>query len=337
MNGSKNIMNIPEKMKAIKIKEPGGSEVLQLHHKTVPKPGFKQILIKIAFAGVNRPDVLQRMGLYQPPKDASKIPGLEASGTVVALGSGCSRWKIGDQVTALLPGGGYSEYAVTHEDHALSVPTSLSLKESAGLCETFFTVWSNVFMRGKLRAGETFLVHGGTSGIGTTAIQLASVFGAKVFTTAGSDEKCKFCINLGAHHAVNYKTTDFYKSIREINQDSGIDLILDMVGGEYIQKNIKTLANEGRLIQIAFLEGAKQQINFSEIMLRRLVLTGSTLRPQSDLNKSNMANELRQHVWPLIESGRIKPVIDQVFPLDDVQSAHKGIETDHIGKILLSI
>jgi len=324
-------------MKAVKISKPGGSKVLEIHQEKVPKPGHKQILIKIAYAGVNRPDVLQRMGLYNPPPSASHILGLEASGTIVALGPGCSRWKLGDKITALLPGGGYSEYAVTHEDHALPIPKSLSIKESAGVCETFFTVWSNVFMRGKLRAGETFLVHGGTSGIGTTAIQLATAIGAKVFATAGSNEKCKFCTKIGAHHAINYKTKDFQLAIKEMNQGLGIDIILDMVGGKYIQKNIKTLADEGRLIQIAFLEGHKQEVNFSEIMTRRLTLTGSTLRPQTDLNKSIIASELRQYVWPLLETGRVKPIIDQVFSLNEVQNAHRAIENDHIGKILLSM
>jgi NADPH:quinone reductase len=324
-------------MKAITVGRPGGPEVLEVSVLDVPKPKYKQILIKIRYAGVNRPDILQRLGLYAPPKGASNILGLEASGTIESIGPGCSRWKIGDEVTALLPGGGYAEYAVTHEDHALSIPSSLQLKESAALCETLYTVWSNVFMRGELKAGETFLIHGGTSGIGTTAIQLASAIGARVFATAGTDEKCKFCESIGAHHAINYKTTDFVDSIKKLNNNSGINLILDMVGGDYISKNIKVLADDGRLVQIAFLEGARKEINFSEIMMRRLKVTGSTLRPQSDLAKSRIAEELRTNVWPLIDFGKINPVIDSIFSLEDVKKAHEALDEDHIGKILLRI
>ena len=336
MRSKKNVAK-DMKMKAITVSRPGGPEVLAVSWLDVPKPKYKQILIKIRYAGVNRPDILQRLGLYAPPKGASNIIGLEASGTIISLGSGCTRWKVGDEVTALLPGGGYAEYAVTHEDHALSIPSSLNLEESAALCETLYTVWSNVFMRGELKAGETFLVHGGSSGIGTTAIQLASAMGARVFVTAGNDIKCDFCLSIGAHHAINYKTTDFVDAIKSLSDNKGINLILDMVGGEYISKNIKILADDGRLVQIAFLEGARKEINFAEIMMRRLKVTGSTLRPQSDLAKSRIAEELRTNVWPIINSGKIKPIIDSIFPLEDAKKAHEALDKDHIGKILLRI
>ena len=330
-------MSIPKKMKAITLMHSGVPDVLRVASVDVPQPIYKQILIKIAYAGVNRPDVLQRLGLYSPPKGASNILGLEASGKVVSVGPGCSKWEVGDEVTALLPGGGYAEYAVTHEDHALPIPSSLNLKKSAGLCETLYTVWYNVFKSGELRSGETFLVHGGTSGIGTTAIQLASAMGSKVFTTAGSDKKCDFCVSIGAHHAINYKTSDFVTEIKNLTGGNGVNLILDMVGGDYISKNIKILNNDGRLVQIAFLEGARREINFSAIMIKRLKITGSTLRPQSDLAKTQIAEDLEHTVWPLLNSGKIKPVIDRIFNLEDAARAHEALDNDHIGKILLKI
>jgi len=279
-------MSIPKTMQAVEITKAGGPEVLQICEREVPTPAYGEILIRLAYAGVNRPDALQRAGLYAPPPTASDLPGLEAAGEIVKLGAGVSGWKPGDRVCALLPGGGYAEYVATPAAHCLPVPDGMDLKQAACLPETYFTVYSNVFMRGGLRAGERFLVHGGSSGIGTTAIQLAHVFGARVFTTAGSDEKCKVCSDLGAERAINYRNEDFVAAMREAG---GANLILDMVGGDYIPRNIKALADEGRLVQIAFLTGPKVELNFAQIMMRRLVVTGSTLRPQSDLKKARSA------------------------------------------------
>ena len=323
-------------MRAIEITKAGGPEVLALCERPVPEPMHEEILIKIEAAGVNRPDALQRAGAYDPPKGASDLPGLEAAGEVVAVGAGVSRWKIGDKVCALLPGGGYAEYATTHQDQALPVPTGLSMVEAAALCETYFTVWSTVFMRGRLQAGETFLVHGGSSGIGTTAIQLAKTFGARVFTTAGNDEKCKLCESLGAEAAINYKSQDYVEEVKRLTKGKGVDLILDMVGGSYIPRNIRALAVEGRLVMIAFLGGPKAELNFAHIMMKRLEVTGATLRPQSDQAKADIAEALRQHVWPLLDSGRIKPIMDQTFSLEDAAFAHARIESSgHMGKIVL--
>ena len=328
-------MTLSHSMLAVEISTPGGPDVLQPVSVPVPVPGHGQIVIRVAYAGVNRPDALQRAGAYAPPPNASPLPGLECSGTVVEMGPGVSRWKIGDQVCALLPGGGYAEYAVTQETHALPIPKGLSLREAACLPETCFTVWSNVFMRGGLRAGERLLVHGGTSGIGTTAIQIAAAMGARVFTTAGSDEKCQVCRDLGAEVAVNYRTTDFVTAVQAAG---GADLILDMVGGPYVERNLKALANDGRLVQIAFLEGAKMPLNLAEVMTRRLTLTGSTLRPQSDLAKAGIARAVETHVWPLVERGSVKVVMDSEFTLAEAPAAHWRIESaGHIGKIVLKI
>jgi NADPH2:quinone reductase len=284
---------------------------------------------------VNRPDALQRAGLYAPPATASDLPGLEASGTVVAVGDGVAGLRAGDQVCALLPGGGYAEYVATPAAHCLPVPKGLSLKEAACLPETFFTVWSNVFTRGGLKAGERFLIHGGSSGIGTTAIQLANAFGARVFVTAGSDDKCAACVALGAEKAINYKDEDF---VAVMKGEGGADLILDMVGGDYIARNIKTLANDGRLVQIAFLQGAVTELNFAMMMMKRLTITGSTLRPQSDLAKARIAQDLREQVWPLIEVGKVAPVMDSTFELADAIGAHTRMESSgHIGKIVLTV
>lgn len=322
-------------MQVVEITKPGDPSVLIPTTRVVPIPKFGQVLIKVAYAGVNRPDVLQRAGLYNPPPNASDLPGLEASGYVVALGEGVSGIRIGDEVCALLPGGGYAEYTVTQADHCLPVPEGLSMQEAACLPETYFTVWSNVFQRGALQAGERFLVHGGSSGIGTTAIQLASVFGARVFATAGSDKKCQVCRKLGAEIAVNYKLQDFVEVIRK---EGGANMILDMVGGDYIPRNIKSLAKDGRLVQIAFLQGAKVKMNFAEIMTRRLTITGSTLRPQSDLAKAKIAYSLRKKVWPLLEKGRLKTVLDNTFDLQDASKAHARMESGaHIGKIVLKV
>jgi NADPH:quinone reductase len=326
--------DVPTMMRAVEITAPGGPDVLKPVMRPVPVPGHGQILIRIAWAGVNRPDVAQRAGTYAPPANASDLPGLEASGEVVAVGAGVTRWSAGDFVTALLPGGGYADYALTHASHALPVPAGMGLKEAACLPETFFTVWGNVFVRGGLRAGERFLVHGGTSGIGTTAIQLAHAFGARVFATAGSDEKCALCLRLGAEMAINYRNADF---VDVLKAQGGANLILDMVGGSYVQRNIKALADEGRLVQIAFLQGAKAEVNFAEMMMRRLTLTGSTLRPQSDLAKAALAVALEAQVWPLLASGRVAPVMDSSFALDQAADAHRRIEADHEGKIVLEV
>lgn len=324
-----------QEMRAIEIVEPGGPDVLRPVVMSIPKPNRNEVLIKISFAGVNRPDVLQRAGSYMPPPGASDLPGLEASGTIFAIGQNVTNWAIGDEVCALLPGGGYAEYAVTQASHCLPVPKGMGLEQAAALPETFFTVWSNVFQRGKLKPHEKFLVHGGSSGIGTTAIQLANVFGSEVYATAGTDAKCLVCEELGAKRAINYKKEDFLDVMKSLG---GVHLILDMVGGVYIEKNIKALVDDGRLVQIAFLQGAKVELNFAQIMTRRLTITGSTLRPQSDLSKAQIASELFRNVWPLLSNGRLKPVINSVFELEDVTSAHLLMESSqHIGKILLKV
>lgn len=322
-------------MRAVEITSPGGPDVLKLTERPIPEPGNRQVILKVAYAGVNRPDALQRAGAYDPPPGASDLPGLEASGEVVAIGSGVEGIAIGDQVCALLPGGGYAEYVATPAAHCLPVPDGMGMKEAACLPETFFTVWSNVFSRGGLKAGERFLVHGGSSGIGTTAIQLASAFGARVFATAGSDEKCAACVSLGAEKAINYREEDFVASMRA---EGGANLILDMVGGDYIPRNVKALAEDGRLVQIAFLQGPVAELNFALMMVKRLTLTGSTLRPQSDLAKARIAQDLREAVWPLLAAGRVAPVMDSTFDLADAAGAHARMESsDHIGKIVLSV
>lgn len=322
-------------MRAIQITAAGGPDVLQPCTRDRPVPGVGEVLIRVAYAGVNRPDALQRAGLYDPPKDASDLPGLEAAGEIVVLGDGVDGWRVGDEVCALLPGGGYAEYVATPAAHCLPVPKGLALREAACLPETYFTVWTNVFLRGGLKGGERFLVHGGSSGIGTTAIQLARAFGARVFATAGTPEKCKVCEDLGAERAINYREADFVDAMCDIG---GADLILDMVGGAYLPRNIRALADEGRLVQIAFLQGPEVTMNFTEVMTRRLTITGSTLRPQSLLAKARIAEDLRAHVWPLIEAGRIGPVMDREFPLDDAAAAHARMEAgENIGKIVLKV
>lgn len=324
----------PDAMNVIKISEPGAAEVLKPVRRPVPVPSHDQILIRIAYAGVNRPDVLQRMGAYAPPQGASDLPGLEASGEVVQVGAGVTRWRKGDKVTALLPGGGYAEYAVCHADHALEIPRGLSMREAACLPETAFTVWSNVVTRGGLQAGQRFLVHGGTSGIGMMAIQVATSLGARVWATAGSAAKCQAVESLGAT-AINYRDEDF---VTRMQAEGGADLILDMVGGSYIPRNIKALADDGRLVQIAFLEGPKVELNFAQIMTRRLTLTGSTLRPQSDAAKAEIAEDLRERLWPLVSSSAVKVTIDSEFTLDEACKAHQRMESSqHIGKIVLKV
>ncbi len=328
-------MTLPETMRAVEISAPGGPEVLTPATRPVPAPAAGQVVIRVAWAGVNRPDALQRAGSYNPPPGASDLPGLEASGEIAAVGAGVSGWSVGDKVCALLPGGGYAEYVATPAAHCLPIPDGMGLREAACLPETFFTVWTNVFGRGGLQAGERFLVHGGSSGIGTTAIQLASARGARVFATAGSEAKCAACLELGAERAINYRDEDF---VEVMKSEGGANLILDMVGGSYIPRNIRALADDGRLVMIAFLEGPKAELNFAQIMARRLTVTGSTLRPQSDLAKARIAEALRAEVWPLLSSGRIAPVMDSDFPLERAAEAHARMEgSSHIGKIVLDV
>lgn len=322
-------------MRAVEITQPGGPDVLKLTERPMPTAEAGQVVLKVAYAGVNRPDALQRAGAYDPPPGASDLPGLEASGEVVAVGAGVEGLALGDKVCALLPGGGYAAYVATPAAHCLPVPDGMDMKQAACLPETFFTVWSNVFTRGALKPGERFLVHGGSSGIGTTAIQLANAFGARVFATAGSDEKCAACVKLGAEKAINYRDEDFVGVMRA---EGGANLILDMVGGDYIPRNVKALAEDGRLVQIAFLQGPVAELNFALMMVKRLTLTGSTLRPQSDLAKARIAQDLREAVWPLLAAGKVAPVMDSEFPLADAAAAHAHMESStHIGKIVLNV
>lgn len=328
-------MDLPQTMRAVEITEPGGPEVLRVCDRPVPVPGAGQILIKVAYAGVNRPDALQRAGNYAPPPTASDLPGLEVSGEVVATGPDVARWRVGDAVCALTPGGGYAEYVVCPAAHALPIPAGMPMDQAAGLCENHYTVWSNVVTRGGLTGGERFLVHGGSSGIGTVAIQLAKCLGARVFATAGSSEKCAACVDLGAERAINYRAEDFVPVLQEAG---GADLILDMVGGDYLPRNLKSLALDGRLVQIAFLQGPKVAVNFAPLMMRRLTITGSTLRPQSDLAKARIAEDIEREVWPLLAAGRIKVVMDSEFSLAEAAAAHARMESSaHIGKIVLKV
>ena len=322
-------------MTAVEITAPGAPDVLQATKRPRPRAGHGQVVIALAYAGVNRPDALQRAGLYNPPAGASDLPGLEGAGIIAEVGAGVTEWAVGDEVCALLPGGGYAEFAVTSASHCLPVPRGLSLKQAACLPETYFTVYSNVLQRGALQAGEKFLVHGGSSGIGTTAIQLAYLFGARVFATAGSEAKCQACKDLGAERAINYRHEVFEDVLKAYK---GMNLILDMVGGSYIQRNLKALADDGRLVQIAFLRGPKVELNLVQMMTRRLTLTGSTLRPQSDLAKAKIAQALHNEVWPHLAVGRIAPILDSTFPLAEARQAHAHMEaSQHIGKIVLEI
>jgi NADPH2:quinone reductase len=329
---------VPSEMRRIAARGAGGPEVLAVERGPVPTPGVGEVLVKVAYAGVNRPDVMQRRGLYPPPPGASPILGLEIAGPVAALGPGAAGFREGEAVCALVAGGGYAEYCTAPAPQCLPVPRGLTLCEAAALPETFFTVWTNVFDRGRLRAGETFLVHGGTSGIGTTAIPLAHAFGARVFATAGSEEKCAFCKTLGAAAAINYRSQDFVEVARRLTDGRGVDLILDMVGGSYFQRNLRTLAVEGRLVQIAFQDGSEITCNLTPILVKRLTVTGSTLRPRSIAEKGAIAAALKEKVWPLLEAGRVKPVIHKVFPLEEASAAHTLMESSaHIGKIMLAV
>jgi len=325
-------------MKCIQISKPGGPEVLVPAERPNPVPKAHEILVKVAAAGVNRPDVQQRLGKYAPPPDASDLPGLEVAGEVAAIGADVKMWKVGDKVCALVHGGGYAEYCVTPEVQALPIPKGLSATEAASLPETFFTVYSNVYDRARLAPGESLLVQGGSSGIGVTAIQMAAALGNRVFVTAGSDEKCAACVKLGAEKAINYKTQDFVEVIKEATGGKGVNVVLDMVGGDYVAREIKCLAQDGRLVFIAVLGGTKGEFNVAEVMMKRLTLTGSTLRPRTVDFKGAVAKNLREKVWPLIEAGRIKPVIFKTFPLAQASEAHKLMETStHIGKIVLTV
>ena len=323
-------------MIAIEIREPGEPDVLVPVERPTPAPGAGEVLIKVAAAGVNRPDVFQRRGRYPPPPGASDIPGLEVSGAIEALGPGVSEWRAGDGVCALVTGGGYAEYCVAPAPQCLPVPRGMAVVTAAAIPETFFTVWTNVFQRGRLQANESILVHGGSSGIGTTAIQLAKARGSRVFATAGSAEKCAACERLGAERAINYRDADFVAAVRELTGGDGVDVILDMVGGGYFARNIEALALEGRLVEIATLQGVKAELNIQTIMHRRLTITGSTLRPRPVADKAAIAAELWQHVWPLLESGTVKPVVHATFPLRHAADAHRVMESSaHIGKLLL--
>lgn len=334
----KQAAKLPETMTAIAITEPGGPMVLKPEKRPVPQPGPGEILIRVKAAGVNRPDVAQRQGTYPPPPGASDLPGLEVAGEVAATGEGVKRWKVGDRVTALTPGGGYAEFCLVHGTNALPVPHGFTFTEAAAIPETFFTVWHNVFQRGGLKAGETFLVHGGTSGIGTAAIQLAKAFGARVIATAGSTEKCEACTKLGADRAVNYRSEDFVALVKEVTGGKGADVILDMVGGDYVGRNYDCAAVDGRIVQIAFLQGPKATADFSKLMVKRLTHTGSTLRPRSVEFKGDIAAELERQVWPLLSERRIAPVLDMIFPLREAWRAHERMqEGEHIGKIVLDV
>lgn len=331
-------MALPTTMRAVDISTPGGPEVLQEVIRPTPQVGSEDVLIKVVGSGVNRPDCLQRLGKYPVPPDADPLPGLEVSGTVVETGSNVSQWQVGDKVCALTHGGGYAEYAAAHASHCLPVPEGLDLAHAAAIPETFFTVYYNVFTRAGLQEGETLLVHGGSSGIGSTAIQMAKVWGAQVITTAGSDEKCAFCERLGAARAINYRTEDFVAETKLFTQGKGVDVVLDMVAGPYVAKNIEVMARDGRYSLIAFLMGPKAEVNLGPLMRNRLTLTGSTLRPQSVEEKAAIASNLGRDFWPMLEAGNLAPIIFKEFPLAEAASAHELMESSqHMGKILLRV
>lgn len=327
-----------ETMRHIDHRPGGGPECLRMAEGPMPEPGPQDVLVRVAYAGINRPDVFQRSGSYPPPPDASPLLGLEISGEIVALGAEVSGWNVGDQVCALTPGGGYAEYCVAPAEHCLPVPAGLSLLEAAALPETYFTVWSNVFERGALQPGEALLVHGGSSGIGLTAIQLAKQFGATVYTTVGSSEKADACRRAGADRVINYHEEDFVEVLKQATDGNGVNVILDMVGGDYIPRNLKSLAVEGRLVQIAFLKGSRVELDTMPIMRKRLTFTGSTLRPRSRAEKADIAKALQDKVWPLLDQGLCHPVIHATFPLADAAEAHRLMESSkHIGKIMLEV
>jgi len=329
---------LPTEMTAIAIPTPGGPDALVAQRRPVPKPGAGELLVKVAAAGVNRPDVLQRQGNYAPPPGATDIPGLEIAGEVVASGGQTGPWKIGDKLCALVAGGGYAEYCLAPAPQCLPVPRGLDLVQAAAIPETFFTVWTNVFERGALKPGEVLLVHGGTSGIGTTAIQLAAQLGSRVIATAGGADKAAACRSLGAERAIDYRQEDFVAGVMEATQGKGANVILDMVGGDYFARNLKCLAVEGRIVQIAFLKGSKVELDLGPLMVKRQTLTGSTLRPRSVAEKGAIASALKDRVWPLIEAGRVQPILYKIFPLTEAPAAHRLMESSaHIGKIVLTV
>lgn len=325
-------------MRAVEITKPGGPDVLAVVRRPIPQPGVGEVLIRVEAAGVNRPDVMQRLGQYPPPPGASDIPGLEIAGVITTIGAEVTAWKSGDRVCALVSGGGYAEYCVAPAGQCLPIPAGLDVVGAAALPETVFTVWTNVFERGQLRSGESLLIHGGTSGIGTVAIQLAHARGARVFATAGTAEKCQACRSLGAELAVNYRDTDFVEAVKAATGGRGVDVVLDMVGGDYLPRNLDVLAADGRLVQIAALHGAKATVNLMPILLRRLTVTGSTLRGRSVAEKSALAVAVRHHVWPLLEAGRVRPVVHATFPLTEASEAHRVMESSrHVGKLVLLV
>jgi NADPH:quinone reductase len=329
---------IPEEMKVVEIASPGGPEQLRLATRPVPQPGTDEVLVRVTAAGINRPDIMQRQGRYPPPAGASDIPGMEIAGAVVALGPNVTSLFIGDEITALLPGGGYAEYAVASVPLCLPIPHGLTVQQAAALPETFFTVWANVFERGRCKAGDNVLIHGGTSGIGTTAIQLAAAWGARVFATAGTDEKARVCERLGAERGINYRTEDFVEIVRRETSEKGADIILDMVGGSYLDRNLQVAAVEGRLVIIAMLGGARAELKLNHIVTKRLTITGSTLRSRSVAEKGAIAAAVYKNVWPLLVEGRVRPIIHAVFPMADAAAAHQLMESsNHIGKIILTV
>ncbi|WP_442864372.1 NAD(P)H-quinone oxidoreductase [Aurantiacibacter sp. MUD11] len=329
---------LPSTMTVVAISEPGGPEVLQATRRDVPRPGQGEVLVRVSHAGVNRPDCLQRAGLYPPPPGASDLPGLEISGEIVALGEGVDAAELGKLVCALVNGGGYAEYCIARPEHCLPVPEGLSMAEAAAMPETFFTVWHNVFQRGYARDGETILIHGGTSGIGTTAIMLAKLFGLRVIATCGSDAKCAAAIKVGADLAINYKAQDFVEEVRSFTDGQGANLILDVVAGNYTQRNLDALAPDGRLVVIATLGGAMSEVNVAKMMVKRQTITGSTLRPRTNTFKGLLADELFREVWPMVESGELRPVMDETYPLAQAAKAHARMEAgEHVGKIVLAV
>jgi NADPH:quinone reductase len=331
-------MSVPLEMTVIEIAAPGGPEQLKPNKRPVPQPGDQEVLVRVAAAGVNRPDVMQRQGRYPPPPGASDLPGLEVAGEIAALGSNVSGLSVGDKVTALLAGGGYAEYAIAAAPLCLPVPSGISMVEAAAIPETFFTVWTNLFDRGRCKAGDTVLIHGGTSGIGTTAIQLAAAWGARVFATAGSDDKARACERLGAARGINYRTEDFVEVIRAATGGAGVDVTLDMVAGSYVARNLEIAALEGRVVTISLLGGSRAEVNMGMILTKRLTLTGSTLRSRTVAQKAEVAAAVQKNIWPLLAAGRVRPVIHATFPLAEAAAAHRLMETsNHIGKIVLTV
>lgn len=331
-------MSLPSEMRVVHIAAPGGPEQLQPSTRPIPTPGEGEVLVRVEAAGVNRPDVMQRQGRYPPPAGASDLPGMEIAGEIVSLGAHVTGFKVGDKIISLLPGGGYAAYAVAAAPLCLSIPKGLSMVEAAAIPETFMTVWTNLFERGGCKAGDTVLIHGGTSGIGTTAIQLATVLGAKVYATAGSQDKARACEKLGAVRGIDYRKEDFVEVIKTATQGRGIDVTLDMVAGSYVQRNIEVAAVEGRIVTISMLGGSKAEINLGQVLVKRVTLTGSTLRARTVTQKAAVAHAMRDHVWPLIEAGKVKPVIFKTFPLNEASEAHRLMETsNHIGKIVLTL